>query len=76
MTTEKKSWSRPGLADARLRAGLTVEKLAEKANLSATHYGQVERRKRPAGPGTTTAICRVLKMTFDDLFTIKVRKGE
>lgn len=55
---------------ARMRAGLSIQNLSARSNLSLTTCFLIEKGNRPVHPGTAAKLCEALGVSFDDVFTI------
>ena len=55
----------------RTKQGLSARALAIKVSLNAATVAGIEKTGRPVAPSTAKAICDVLDVPFDRLFTMK-----
>ena len=64
----------PNVAELRVcraKQGLSARALAIRASLNATTVAGIEKTGRPVAPATAKAICDVLNVPFEALFTMK-----
>jgi transcriptional regulator with XRE-family HTH domain len=62
------------LRNERLRRGLSLDELADKAGMTKSSLSEIERGISHPRPRTAKRLCAAFSMDFDELFTIAERE--
>lgn len=62
--------------ELRLKKGLTLRALAEKANIAYITAFNLENKKTCPTPTTVKKVCQALDVSFDEIFEIGTKEGE